>query len=129
MIGSMRRSLPAWLRTAATSGGERLPLTGHSNWVSGVAFSPDGTRLATSMDSTARVWDVASGKLLASLTGHSEGVSGVAFSPDGTRLASSGDKTAIIWPMPPLPLALCNRIRNATRYQEVAEICETYEPL
>ena len=45
------------------SGQEVLTLSGHTNAVSGVAFSPDGTRLATaSADQTAKVWDVASGQ-------------------------------------------------------------------
>jgi WD40 repeat protein len=60
--------------------------------VNGVAFSPDGTRIATaSDDKTARVWDSASGRELARLT-HEDPVNGVAFSPDGTRIATaSGD--------------------------------------
>jgi len=36
-----------------------LTLRGHANLVTGVAFSPDGKRLATaSWDQTAKVWDV-----------------------------------------------------------------------
>ncbi|MGV9778091.1 WD40 repeat domain-containing protein [Streptosporangium sp. NPDC003464] len=35
------------------------PLTGHTDQVSSVAFSPDGTTLATgSADHTVRLWDV-----------------------------------------------------------------------
>ena len=73
---------------------------GHSNWVRGVAFSPDGKFLATaSQDNTARVWEVASGACVATLEGHSHRVTGVAFSPvDGKFLATaSDDKTARVW--------------------------------
>ena len=45
-----------------------------------------------------RLYDFASGRLVALLRGHQDVVSTLAFSPDGTRLiAGSGDKTASIW--------------------------------
>jgi Flp pilus assembly protein TadD len=63
-----------------------------------VAFSPDGrTALTGSGDKTARLWDVSSGKPLATLQ-HEDGVSAVAFSPDGrTALTGSDDTTARLW--------------------------------
>nr|WP_194283018.1 pentapeptide repeat-containing protein [Saccharothrix syringae] len=76
-------------------------LTGHSGSVWGVAFSPDGTQLATagSSDGTARIWNATTGETLHTLTTHSGSVWGVAFSPDGTQLATAGssDGTARIW--------------------------------
>jgi WD40 repeat protein len=64
-------------------------------WV--VAFAPDGTRLATSDDRTARVWDVASGAELHTLR-HQDRVEDVAFAPDGTRLATANyDGKARVW--------------------------------
>lgn len=77
----------------------QLTLSGHTDWVRAVAFSPDGTRLATaSYDSTVRVWDTATGQELLTLTEHSRVVNSIAFSPDGTRLASAGgDGFIILW--------------------------------
>ncbi|MHC5863602.1 WD40 repeat domain-containing protein, partial [Nostoc sp.] len=50
-------------------------LTGHSNGVNSVVFSPDGQRLASaSYDNTIKLWDVATGKPLQTLTGHSNRV-------------------------------------------------------
>jgi WD40 repeat protein len=74
-------------------------LIGHSSGVEGVAFSPDSTLLATaSNDTTARLWDPASGKQLRALTGHTTYVWGAAFSPDSAFLATtSGDETARLW--------------------------------
>ncbi|MCI5126067.1 MAG: hypothetical protein D3925_16745, partial [Candidatus Electrothrix sp. AR5] len=70
-----------------------------SSFVTKVAFSPDGTRLASaSWDNTVRLWDIASGKEMNVFTGHTDYVNSVAFSPDGTRLASaSADNTVRLW--------------------------------
>ena len=67
--------------------------------VLGVAFSPDGTRIATaSDDKTATVWDAATGAVLVELKGHTGSVNSVAFSPDGTRLVTGGnDRTVRVW--------------------------------
>ena len=73
--------------------------TGHSDWLFGLAFSPDGRLLATaSRDQTARLWDAAAGSTVRILTGHTDGVTRVAFSPDGGVLATaSGDRTVRLW--------------------------------
>jgi WD40 repeat protein len=77
----------------------RLQLVGHTDWVRGVAWSPDGQRIATaSSDHTIRVWGADTGLELAILNGHEAEVQSVCWSPDGRKLASgSRDRTVRIW--------------------------------
>jgi WD40 repeat protein len=70
----------------------------HDNTVHAVAFSSDSKYIVSgSYDSTARVWEAASGKEVARMT-HDDAVFSVAFSPDGKYIVSgSGDNTARVW--------------------------------
>ena len=60
---------------------------------------PDGRRVVSaSKDKTLKVWDVETGKCLATLQGHNPTVSCVAIFPDGSRVVSgSWDKTLKVW--------------------------------
>jgi eukaryotic-like serine/threonine-protein kinase len=80
----------------------QLTLRGHNALMRAVVFSPDGHLLATAGDdSTARIWDAKTGKLLQILGGHSQGVAALAFAPDGKILATgAGDKTVSLWDVP-----------------------------
>jgi len=74
-------------------------LTGHTDTVWRIAFSPDGSLLASgSADQTVKLWDVTSGKEVRTLRGHTGSVNSVAFAPDGKVLASgSRDGTVKLW--------------------------------
>lgn len=73
--------------------------TGHAREVTSVALSVDGKRLVTgSFDTTAILWEAASGKQLQTFQGHTGDVHGVALSADGKKMVTgSRDKTAILW--------------------------------
>jgi hypothetical protein len=77
----------------------------HDDSVTAVAFSPDGTRVATGSGAmlgrrgggSARVFDAATGTEICRLD-HDDSVTAVAFSPDGTRVATgSSDRSARVW--------------------------------
>ncbi len=77
----------------------RLILGGHTGGVSSVAFSPDGARIVTaSYDSTARIFDAATGRQLSLFGGQEDKLTSAAFSPDGKRVVTgSRDRTARVW--------------------------------
>jgi WD40 repeat protein len=82
------RRLTQWHRQVA--------LYGHANGVSGVSFSPDGTRLA-SAGGVVTVREVQTGREVLTLR-NEEGLYGTWFSPDGQRLATlRGGELVKIW--------------------------------
>jgi FOG: WD40 repeat len=76
----------------AYTGFDLLWLGQQDNYRAGaIAFSPDGTHIATATERTdghsVCLWDALTGKKLACLEGRSEGFASVAFSPDGQQIA------------------------------------------
>ena len=80
--------------------GNLLATLKHDGSVRSVAFSPDGTLLATRSKDRIWVWEMPSGKRLATLR-NDDSIYCLAFSPDGTLLAmGSYDRTAKVWEIP-----------------------------
>ena len=72
-------------------------LEGHTEGVASVAFSPDGTLLASgSWNDTVKLWDVSTERQIATLPSTEPSL--VAFSPDGKTLAvGTWDNTVELW--------------------------------
>ena len=87
------------LRQALLASNLRATLRGHTDQLTGAAFSPDGQLIVSaSLDGTARVWDARAGKMIAELRGHTRAVIRASFSPDNQRvLTASADKSARVW--------------------------------
>nr|MBA2306784.1 PQQ-binding-like beta-propeller repeat protein [Candidatus Dependentiae bacterium] len=77
----------------------QIKLEGHTDSVTAVSFRPDGKAILTgSRDTTARLWDASTGKLLTCLKHHTDQISSVAFSSDGKiAITGSYDTTACLW--------------------------------
>ncbi|KAG0273174.1 hypothetical protein BGZ96_004985, partial [Linnemannia gamsii] len=74
-------------------------LSGHTDAVISVVFSPNGEQLASgSKDKTVRLWNAQTGEAGAILSGHTDSVTSVAYSPNGQQICSaSRDDTVRLW--------------------------------
>jgi len=96
LSGSFDNTLKLW---DVNTGSLVRSFAGHTDYVTSVAFSPDGQwALSGSNDNTLKLWEVNTGSLVRSFEGHTNLVRSVAFSPDGQwALSGSSDKTLKLW--------------------------------
>lgn len=100
-----QRSIPGtmeWLRLGTPiqeSPALIRSLVGHPDGVKACAFSPDGTTVVSGdYEGTLKLWDVASGQLLATLTGPRINTQAHALSPDGSTLATGNNNGVLkLW--------------------------------
>src|SRR5262249_34231828 len=89
------------VRHAATRESPALlrDLAGHTAGVSACVVTPDGRHVVSaSQDQTLKVWELATGREVATLQSHTAWVTACAVTPDGRHMVSaSGDKTLKVW--------------------------------
>jgi WD40 repeat protein len=83
----------------AASGKTLVTFSGHTWFINSVAWSPDGTKIASSDGGhSVIVWDAATGKTITTYASHTDQVAYIAWSPDGTKIVSaSQDDTVQVW--------------------------------
>jgi WD40 repeat protein len=86
----------------ADTGQEVRALKGHRSFVTCVAYSPDGKRIASGSNpglpdhpGELKVWDADTGQEVLPLKGHTFGLTCVTFSPDGKRVVSGSGNVYI----------------------------------
>lgn len=100
-----------------------LRLRGREIEIWNVAFSPDGSRLASSRQSVITLWDAASGESQLTLLGHAANVTSLGFTSDGKAIVSgSADKTIRSWDAASGQNLLTMKIRDLGGYESVRSV-------
>ncbi len=82
-----------------STGKEIRRLEGHTGYLTGLDFSPDGkTIVSASADTSARLWNVVNAEEIQRFEGHENGVMSAVFSPSGEHIITAGsDHTVRLW--------------------------------
>ncbi len=90
-------TIGVWLYNAQTYQEVAL-ITGHSRFLTAMAFSPDGRTFATACyDDPVQTWDARTGQHLATFTRYVSDVNALAYSPDGETLAVADSAEILLW--------------------------------
>jgi RNA polymerase sigma factor (sigma-70 family) len=96
--GSQDRLIRVWDLT--TEDARNKILGGHDKGVTALAFVPTGDKILASagIDGTVKLWDIVTGRCLATLSDHSGPIFALSAAPDGKTLASGGfDGSVTLW--------------------------------
>ena len=101
----------------------RYTLRGHTDWIRGLAFSPDSRTLASgATDKKIILWDVASGKSTTTYNA-ADTVAGLAYRPDGKTLAAAvtglGSQLEL-WDLAAATKTVCDTTKNTGLVESVA---------
>lgn len=94
---SVDKTVQVW---DATTGGNAFTYRGHKNAVKAVAWSPDGTFIASGSDvpeSKVQVWDANTGAQSLTYAEHTGGIYAIAWSLNGKHIASSSWQEVRVW--------------------------------
>ena len=73
-------------------------LKGHTTMVWSIAFSPDGSILASGdNDGVIKIWDIESGKCLTTLRNNSSAIGALIFKSDDTLQSFDSDENNVVW--------------------------------
>ncbi|MDA1230464.1 MAG: hypothetical protein O2856_06795 [Planctomycetota bacterium] len=81
-----------------TNGSLKYKLTRHTDWITSMAFSPDGTKLASADRAGGlHIWDATNGGILLTLAEHKSSITSLDWRGDSRVLASAGEDGNLIW--------------------------------
>jgi len=95
---SYDKTIRIWDVQTGLTIGEPLYRGSAGGWVYSVAWSPNGSLLASGLRYSIHLWDMQTRQTIFNLQGHTGNIYSVMFSPDGSKLVSaSGDWTIRLW--------------------------------